>query len=437
MNGHTNRLALSGRWGGSRPTSEMPRALALTDDLGITLTGHPEYQSTAMGLAEYDFLFVTRERPHQLDWDPKGPIDSAQWIERLENHFLARGIGDDTVKKYVAAAHLQGEAFDWYVTLRERVHKMTWVGFASTFLTFFDPITTANLPPEIQTRPALLRQEGQPISSYYRQFLWLLATRFPGWSEADRLVQYLLGLDESVRGYVYSQHPRTLLEVNAAATTYRCLYSAGTDNDYPSEEDREDEEEDKDRNRDSEAGGRKTSAADLPDSQPWDVNPAQPLSLQTPINLPPCGRTRGEIISDVEEPNLDWDDGGMQLEAERRKTARRQRRRTGTDGKAIPQQTVPSNRGHSSASDEPPLTTLQRIARKKGRYRWIKSQKKEDPGQSSTAKARGPFEQGKGPRDNRTKSASPSPPQEPNNPSKSPSPTPPEVMNALRAHPKG
>ncbi len=121
----------------------IPRSLKLTDDLGTTITGEPQYYPAMVGPDEGDFILTMRERPHPLDWDPSGVESSCSWIERVQTRFQEMGVEDDSSRKAIAAAHLRGEAFDWYITLREELGFTDWKGFVVTLFSFFPPVSAA------------------------------------------------------------------------------------------------------------------------------------------------------------------------------------------------------------------------------------------------------------------------------------------------------
>ena len=185
-----------------------------------------------------------------------------------------------------------------------------------------------------------MSQGCQSVSEYFHEFIWTITKRFVGWSEGDRLIQFLLGLNRPVRKYVFSQHPRSLLDVTSAATAYEYLqmYGSVLSSSHECEED----------------SPSPNPEFPVPDSQAWDDlhedNQSEyPLVSQDPLP----GSEGGGINNSVVQPA-----GNCQQSAKGRRGGRFRQRRKHRSRSGSP----PSRRGgKETPSLDPEMHRVQKF----------------------------------------------------------------------------
>lgn len=111
------------------------------------------------------------------------------WIRELQQQFDWYGMGSDSERIALGAAHLRGMALDWWSSLAQR--PLGWDEFAAQLRSRFQPVNSAQTARE--QLDTLQQGPRQSVHEYIAAFRALLV-RVPDMAEADRVHRFLRGL---------------------------------------------------------------------------------------------------------------------------------------------------------------------------------------------------------------------------------------------------
>ena len=152
---------------------------------------------------------------------PSKELTAFEWLFSLLMYFVAKGCNDVDQRIAYAVTLMDGTAAAWWRSVYLEIQAGTrgafgtWQEFVTAFTNFFHP---AGLDQSARNELRMLRQTGR-VGSYTTIFQRLVL-QVTGMDQGTIIDSYIHGLKDSIRAYVRTRRPATLLRAIEEAELY-------------------------------------------------------------------------------------------------------------------------------------------------------------------------------------------------------------------------
>lgn len=129
--------------------------------------------------------------------------DARSWFYQIEEYFDTNN-PDQTALIKNAASYFDGDAAEWWHTVRDRVHR--WSEFQEAFQKRY---FNANPEEEARYKLDITKQGKFSVNGYVNSFTDCMV-RLPDMNEGDRIHHFITGLNPSIQESVSLHRPKTL-----------------------------------------------------------------------------------------------------------------------------------------------------------------------------------------------------------------------------------